>query len=67
MSIECDVCGCNLKDDGGFANAAIVIRLLGHPEQERVKEVFGKTKFKICHVCQLKSLGVKQKKPHKAG
>ncbi len=59
MSIECDVCGYSVKDSGGLANAAIVVRLLGHPEKERVMEVFGKTKFKICNVCYLKSLGVK--------
>ncbi len=59
MEIVCDVCGYNVKDDGGFANAAVVLRLLGHPEKERVKEIFGKIKFKICHVCYLKSLGIK--------
>ncbi len=62
MPIECDVCGYSLKDDGGFANAAIVVRLLGHPEKERVMEVFGKIKFKICNVCYLKALGVKPMK-----
>ncbi len=62
MSIECDVCGYNLKDDGGFANAAVKITLQGKPEQDRVKEIFGKTIFRICHVCQLKSLRIKSLK-----
>lgn len=61
MEIKCAVCGYSLKDDGGFANAAVVLNLLGHPEKERVKEIFGKTKFKICHVCYLLALGVKPK------
>lgn len=65
--MNCDVCGYNLKDEGGFANAAVKIDLQGKRERERVEEIFGKFKFRICHVCQLKSLGVKQKKPHKAG
>ncbi len=57
--MKCDACGYNLKDGGGFANAAIAISLLGRPEKERVNEVFGKTKFKICYVCYLKSLGIR--------
>lgn len=59
--MNCDVCGYNLKDEGGFANAGIKIDLQGKHERERVEKIFGKFKFRICHVCWLKSLGVKPK------
>ncbi len=58
--MNCDVCGHDLRDENGLAVAAIDVKLLGAaPEKERVKEIFAKTKFRICYVCYLKSLGIK--------
>jgi len=63
MNMNCDVCGENLKDEGGKAAAAVVVQLLGaHPQKNRVEDIFGKNQFRICHVCWLKSLGVKPKR-----
>jgi hypothetical protein len=67
--MNCDVCNENLKDESGKlkdesgkANAGVVINLLGaNPAKKRVEEIFGKSQFRICHVCWLKSLGVKTK------
>lgn len=59
MEKNCDVCGYDLKDEAGFANAGYKVDLQGKRERERVVEIFGKYKFRICHVCLLKSLGVK--------
>lgn len=61
--MNCDVCGENLNDERGKANAGIVIQLLGaNPARKRVEEIFGKNRFRICYVCWLKSLGVKPKR-----
>ena len=63
MNMNCDVCNENLSDDMGKANAGVVINLLGaNPAKKKVEDVFGKNIFRICHVCQLKSLGVKPKR-----
>ncbi len=61
--MDCDVCGCDLKGDSNRANAGITISVLGaNPARAKVEELFGKNVFRICHVCQLKSLGVKPKR-----
>lgn len=58
---NCAVCGYDLREDG-YAIHAIEVALLGaNPAKQRVEEIFGKSKFRICHVCYLKSLGVKPK------
>ena len=63
MNMNCDVCGENLKDENGKAVAGVTIRLLGaNPARKKVEDIFGKNIFRICHVCQLKSLGVKPKR-----
>lgn len=61
MEMNCDVCGYDLKDEGGFANPAVKVDMQGKREMERVVEIFGKYKFRICYVCLLKSLGVRVK------
>jgi len=62
MDKKCDVCGYDLKDEDGYAIVGVQVDLLGaNPARKRVEEVFGKNQFSICHVCQLKSLGVKPK------
>ena len=61
--MNCDVCNYDLSDDRGKANAGVCVDVLGaHPAKKRVEEIFGKNVFRICHVCQLKSLGVKPKR-----
>lgn len=67
MEMNCDICGYDLKDEGGFANTGVKIDLQGKRERERVEDIFGKFKFRICHVCWLKSLGVKPKNHIRAG
>ncbi len=68
MEMNCDVCGHNLKDEEGFATQAIEVALLGaNPARARVEKMFGKFKFRICHVCYLTALGVKKKKHIKPG
>lgn len=63
MKVDCDACGFDLTDDSGYGNVALSIKLLGAAfEKERVIEIFGKNEFNICHVCRLKSLGIKPKK-----
>lgn len=61
----CDVCGTNLKEEDGKSIVAKQIGLYGamaeSKQGKRVKELFGKTEFVICHVCYLKSLGIKKK------
>ena len=73
MSIEakkekcvCDVCGENMHDPArGNAVMALFIDLVDdqkpkHKEYAKLKEAFGKTTFKICYKCWVKSLGVKE-------
>jgi hypothetical protein len=69
--MNCDVCGEEMTamgshEDGKIVNYEKITTVIGvcincsgnHPEVDRVKFVFGKTKFHICFVCYLKSLGV---------
>lgn len=57
--INCDTCGIDLRDEDGYTNQAVEVALLGaNSARKRVEEIFGKFKFRICHVCYLKSLGV---------
>lgn len=57
----CDVCKQDLRDENGHLVVGMQISLLGaNPARKRVEELFGKNKFNICHVCLLKSLGVKK-------
>jgi len=59
--MNCDVCGCNLKDERGYNVAALKISLLGaNPARKKVESLFGKNQFRICYVCRLKSLGIKE-------
>ncbi len=61
--MNCDVCGSDLKDEDGRNVIGKKVLLLGaHPARKKVEEIFGKNEFCICHVCVLKSLGVKEKK-----
>ncbi len=47
-------------DDAGYAIVAKEVALLGpSPARDRVEKIFGKFQFRLCHVCYLKSLGVK--------
>lgn len=59
----CDVCGMDLKEEDGKSIVAVQVGLYGamaeSKQGKRVKELFGKTEFCICYVCQLKSLGIK--------
>lgn len=56
----CDVCECDLRDETGRAVVAVQVRLLGaNPARKEVERLFGKNEFNICHVCRLKSLGIK--------
>ncbi|GAH92696.1 unnamed protein product [marine sediment metagenome] len=68
----CDVCGVDMADDNqpfsgtSLFGLEIILKLPKksgkvHHEICRVLETFGKTEFKICFVCWLKSLGVKEK------
>ncbi|KKM88452.1 hypothetical protein LCGC14_1258700, partial [marine sediment metagenome] len=51
-----------------YAHFAIEVALLGpSPARERVEKIFGKFKFRICHLCYLKSLGIKAKNTPKQG
>ena len=60
MDMNCDVCGIDLKDEDGYAIQAVEVALLGaNSARKRVEDIFGKFKFRICHVCYLKALGVK--------
>ena len=56
----CDVCGLSMTDDENREFVGISFELSRHPEAERVLKTFGKQTFKICFVCWLKSLGVKE-------
>ncbi len=58
--MNCAVCGGSLKDEDGYAQFAKEVALLSpSPARERVEKLFGKFKFRICHICYLVSLGVK--------
>lgn len=64
--MKCDICGFDLRDETGYTVTAVEVALLGAvPERERVEKMFGKFKFKICHVCYLKSLGIRPTRPPK--
>lgn len=60
----CDVCGINMTDKGctviGMNITIQFDALSDHKEIQRLENTFGKTNFKICYVCWLKSLGVKE-------
>ena len=61
--MKCDVCGFEMTTDIDGTDCTLIgvqQEYKGkHPVTERVKKLFGKTLFHICHVCWLKSLGVK--------
>lgn len=70
MDMNCDVCGHDLKDEDGFAVCGVEVALLGATAaRQRIEDTFGKFKFRICHICYLKALGVKtlkeKEKSHK--
>lgn len=67
--MNCDVCKTSLIDRDGYDIVGKKISLLGaHSAREEVEILFGKNVFNICHICLLKSLGVKPiKKSTKAG
>lgn len=56
----CDVCGINMTDKECTVIGTNISIQGDHKEIRRVKNAFGKTDFKICYVCWLKSLGVKE-------
>ena len=56
----CDVCGINMTDRGCTAIGKDISVQGDHKEFQRVENAFGKTDFKICFVCWLKSLGIKE-------
>lgn len=57
---HCDACGIPMTVDGTTVTG-MSIRVEGdHSEIRRLKNHFGKTEFKICCVCWIKSLGVKE-------
>ena len=67
---KCDICGQKpvVKDlENEFGEAiktfawGIIIDSESSPEEERVREIFGQTKFHICMPCFIKQLGVR---PH---
>ncbi len=62
---SCDVCGRPMYDDEGRECIAVNIAVYEHSEADRVKEVFGKQSFRICFVCFLRALGVKELKKEK--
>ena len=57
----CDVCGINMADKECTVIGTNVTVQGDHKEIRRVEDAFGKTDFKICYVCWLKSLGVKER------
>lgn len=62
MIMKCDVCECDLQDERNRDVSGMQIDLLGaHPARKKVEEIFGKNRFRICHVCLLNSLGVKKR------
>lgn len=70
--VKCDICGEDMTDEDLKGKYATLIGLeiklklpkksgKVHHEICRVLETFGKTEFRICFVCWLKSLGFKEK------
>lgn len=63
VEVYCDVCGISMTDKrlGGITDKGLgwSIKDDFHKEAGRVQEIFGKTEFSVCHVCFLKSLGIK--------
>ncbi len=61
--MKCDVCEFEMTTEIDGTDCTIIgvqHEFHGnHPMTDRVKKLFGKTRFLICHVCWLKSLGVK--------
>ncbi len=56
----CTVCDVELTDTNGSSVIGISMNFCGdHIETKRAKRIFGKTEFNVCHICWLKSLGVK--------
>ncbi len=63
--MKCDICEHDLNDGEGYDHFAKELALLSPSRaRERVEKIFGKFKFRICHVCYLLALGVK---PLKSG
>lgn len=66
--VKCDACGEDMTDNDttliGLKIEFDMPKKSGkvHHEICRVLDAFGKTEFKICYVCWLKSLGVKERK-----
>ena len=64
-SVLCDVCGRDMVDENDcevVGMSLIVVdnrEVMEHPEIARLRDTFGKTSFKICYVCWVKSLGIK--------
>ena len=58
---KCDICGSIVQ---GERSMGLEISLSGIATDEaiRVKEMFGKTEFKACFCCWLKSIGFKKLK-----
>ena len=58
---NCDLCGDCLTHKG-VTDSALGIELDGdhsHPQRQKVLDMFGKDRFRICYCCWLLSLGVK--------
>lgn len=58
--IRCDACGISMMDEDGTAvMIGLQIKAIGeHRMVDELLKAFGKSKFHICHVCWVKSLGV---------
>lgn len=56
----CDVCGINMTENECTVIGSSIKVQGDHKEIRRVKKAFGKTEFRICYVCRLRSLGVKE-------
>lgn len=60
--MACDVCGQDMKGGERYDTVGVQVSLLGaNVMRKKVEEIFGKNKFSICHICWLKSLGVRPK------
>ena len=57
----CGICGINMTDKECTVIGKSVKVQGEHKEIQRVKDVFGKTDFKICYVCWLTTLGIKKR------
>lgn len=49
----------DLINVGTMIGIQITVEGVNHPVATKMKEIFGKTDFSVCHCCWLKSLGVK--------